>query len=240
MSTNYTGDDTATQAPSPLPAKSATPVIVLPADLDALTAASVHQALKALADGLDALYDRVGWLDSANTFSAQQTFTTAATAISASGKIESTGSAIEAAGNVTSGAQVTAGQFLKAQTARSSATPGSGQSMAAGEVWKDTSLFAYCRLKQTGANTVSVTRSLNLASAPTEAVSAKYVFALQTAAANGLLIFAQVVGAGSFQWTVRPGSLTTSAFEVWTYAGDGTTLTELSVNDELHIMVFAY
>jgi hypothetical protein len=179
-------------------------------------------------------------LDSANTWTGQQTLTTAATAISAAGKIESTGSAIEAAGNITAGGQLVAQQYARIATARSSATPGSGQSMAAGDIWKDTSIFAYCRLKQTGANTVLVTRSLNLASAPTEGTTAKYVFALQTAAANGLLVFAQVVGAGSFQWTVRPGSLTTSAFEIWTYAGDGTTLTELSVNDELHVMVIAY
>lgn len=147
---------------------------------------------------------------------------------------------IRATGNVVAGGRVTADSYLKSFLAKSSATPGSGQAVAAGEIWKDSAIFAYCRLKQTGANTVSVTRSLNLASAPTEAVSAKYVFALQTAAPNGLLVFAQVVGAGSFQWTVRPGSLTTSAFEIWTYAGDGTTLTELSVNDELHVVVIGY
>lgn len=147
---------------------------------------------------------------------------------------------IRATGNMVAGGRVTADSYLKSFLAKSSATPGSGQAVAAGEIWKDSAIFAYCRLKQTGANAISVTRSLNLASAPTEAVSAKYVFALQTAAPNGLLVFAQVVGAGSFQWTVRPGSLTTSAFEIWTYAGDGTTLTELSVNDELHVVVVGY
>jgi len=147
---------------------------------------------------------------------------------------------IHADGNVSADLSVISNKQVVVSTARSSATPGSGQSVAAGEVWKDSAIFAYCRLKQTGANAVSVTRSLNLASAPTEAVAAKYAFALQTAAPNGLLVLVQVVGAGSFQWTVRPGSLTTSAFEVWTYAGDGTTLTEMSINDEMHVVVIAY
>lgn len=75
MSTNYTGDDTATQAPSALPAKSATPVFTLPADGDALNAASVAQALKASADGLDFTFDRVLVLDSANTVSGINSFT---------------------------------------------------------------------------------------------------------------------------------------------------------------------
>jgi len=136
--------------------------------------------------------------------------------------------------------QIVAGTTLSSATARSSATPGAGQSVAAGEIWKDTALFAYCRLRQTAANTVAVTRSLNLASAPTEAVSGKYVFALQTAAPNGLLIEAQVCHAGgAYMPSVQPSTITTSAFEVWLY-DIAPSLAELSVNDELHVKVWAY
>lgn len=74
MSSNYTGDDTATQAPSPLPAKNATPVLTLPADGDPLNAASIAQAFRALADAIDFLFDRAAILDSANTFASGQTF----------------------------------------------------------------------------------------------------------------------------------------------------------------------
>lgn len=149
------------------------------------------------------------------------------------------GNVAATAGAVSAGTTVTAGTKAIASTARSSATPGAGQAMAAGETWKDTSVFAYARILQTGANTISVTRSLNLASAPTEAVNGKYLFALQTAAPNGLIVHAQVVGAGIQSWTVRPDTLTTSAFQVW--VGDmAGTVTEMAVNDELHVVVHAY
>jgi hypothetical protein len=53
MSTNYTGNKTATQSPSPTPNPAITPIVTLPADGDPLNAASVAQALKALADLAD-------------------------------------------------------------------------------------------------------------------------------------------------------------------------------------------
>ena len=52
MSTNYTGNPTATQAPSPIPGAQAFPIAVLPADGDADNAASVAQAFKVLADNI--------------------------------------------------------------------------------------------------------------------------------------------------------------------------------------------
>ncbi len=50
MSTNYTGDPTATQAPAPTPGANEEPIAVLPADGDPVNAASVAQAFKVLAD----------------------------------------------------------------------------------------------------------------------------------------------------------------------------------------------
>ena len=50
MSSNYTGDETATQSPSPPPGPDVAPIVVLPSDGDADNAASVAQAFKVLAD----------------------------------------------------------------------------------------------------------------------------------------------------------------------------------------------
>lgn len=50
MPTNYTGDPTATQSPSPQPGASQVPIASLPADGDDLDAASVAQDFKTLAD----------------------------------------------------------------------------------------------------------------------------------------------------------------------------------------------
>jgi hypothetical protein len=50
MSTNYTGVETATQSPGAQPKDQVRPIVVLPSDGDALNAASIHQALKILAD----------------------------------------------------------------------------------------------------------------------------------------------------------------------------------------------
>lgn len=74
MSTTYTGDDTATQAPSPLPAKNATPILTLPVDGDGLNVASIYQALKSLADGIDFVFDRTAVLSVANQFADLQDF----------------------------------------------------------------------------------------------------------------------------------------------------------------------
>ncbi len=53
MSTNYDGDGSSTQSPSATPASGASPTVVLPADGDPASAASVAQALKVLADYAD-------------------------------------------------------------------------------------------------------------------------------------------------------------------------------------------
>ena len=50
MSSNYSGNPTATQAPSPQPAQGITPIAQLPSDGDSLNAASVAQAFKMLTD----------------------------------------------------------------------------------------------------------------------------------------------------------------------------------------------
>lgn len=55
MASNYTGNRTATQAPGPTPAFDVSPVHVLPADGDALNAASVAQMVKEAADFIDLL-----------------------------------------------------------------------------------------------------------------------------------------------------------------------------------------
>ncbi len=52
MSTNYSGNSTATQSPSPAPGVGYVPIFTLPNDGDPLNAASIAQALKAGADGL--------------------------------------------------------------------------------------------------------------------------------------------------------------------------------------------
>ena len=53
---NYTGDETATQAPSPTPDTDESPIFVLPNDGDPLNAASVAQAFKTPADAIDFLW----------------------------------------------------------------------------------------------------------------------------------------------------------------------------------------
>ena len=55
MSSNYTGSETATQAPATAPAWDNSPIVVIPADGDAANAASVAQAMKEPADVLDFL-----------------------------------------------------------------------------------------------------------------------------------------------------------------------------------------
>lgn len=50
MASNYTGDPTAAESPSPAPSPGALPIVSLPADGDSLDAASVEQAFKTAAD----------------------------------------------------------------------------------------------------------------------------------------------------------------------------------------------
>ena len=50
MATNYTGNPSAVQAPSPAPGPGVAPIISLPADTDGWTVANFYQALKTLAD----------------------------------------------------------------------------------------------------------------------------------------------------------------------------------------------
>jgi len=146
---------------------------------------------------------------------------------------------IHAAGNIQSALSVISDEKMIVSRKRSSATPGSGQSVTATEIFAESSLFAFCRLKQTGVGTVSVTRSLNLASAPTNAVVGKYVFALQTAAPNGLTVVVGCNTAAPYVVGVRPASLTTSAFEVQLFDLTSTLSTPAN-NDELHVFVYAY
>lgn len=82
---SYSGDDSATQAPSPLPAKSATPIASLPVDGESLNVASVYQSFKMLTDGLDAFFDRGFWNDAANTITGANTFSALQTVNGASG-----------------------------------------------------------------------------------------------------------------------------------------------------------
>lgn len=53
MATAYTGDRTAAESPGPVPGLDVSPQVVIPADGDAATAASVTQAMKASADFID-------------------------------------------------------------------------------------------------------------------------------------------------------------------------------------------
>ncbi len=74
MSTNYTGNPTATQAPGPTPAPGNYPIVVIPVDGDALNSASIAQALKENADFIAYLQQnmsaftasRTRWLGSAD------------------------------------------------------------------------------------------------------------------------------------------------------------------------------
>lgn len=59
MSTNYTGNLTATQAPGPTPSLGANPIVNLPADGEAGSAASITQAFKECADYLAFVQDKV-------------------------------------------------------------------------------------------------------------------------------------------------------------------------------------
>jgi hypothetical protein len=93
-------------------------------------------------------------------------------------------------GNVTATAgNVAAGTKLTAATARSSATTGSGQSVAAGEVWKDTSVFAAGRVTYNagGGGALALSRGFNVSSVSRNGVG-KYDITLQTAATNLLQI----------------------------------------------------
>ncbi len=67
MSSNYTGDPTATQSPGPTPGYGNYPIVVLPADGDALNAASVAQAYKELADFVAFAQQKIGYLYAART-----------------------------------------------------------------------------------------------------------------------------------------------------------------------------
>jgi hypothetical protein len=75
MSSDYTGDDTATQAPSAAWNKGINPIVRRPSDGDAANAASIEQIAKFLADLGDVAADRLAWLDSVNTFVGTQTVT---------------------------------------------------------------------------------------------------------------------------------------------------------------------
>lgn len=74
MSSTYTGDKTAIQAPSAAWAKNSVTKVTLPSDGDALNAASVEQPFKLLGDLGDVVADLIGWLASANTWTEEQVF----------------------------------------------------------------------------------------------------------------------------------------------------------------------
>lgn len=61
MSTQYTGNPTATQAPGPTPGNGNYPIVVLPADGDDLDAASVEQAWKESADFIAFLQQKMSF-----------------------------------------------------------------------------------------------------------------------------------------------------------------------------------
>lgn len=56
MSSNYTPDPTATQAPALVPQSDGNPIVVLPSDGDAANVASIHQAFKVLGDHIAWLF----------------------------------------------------------------------------------------------------------------------------------------------------------------------------------------
>jgi hypothetical protein len=67
MSSDYTGDPTATQAPSPPPGRAVEPIVRRPTDGDALSAASVEQDFKVLADFAAWLTNHAAILDDGTT-----------------------------------------------------------------------------------------------------------------------------------------------------------------------------
>lgn len=95
---------------------------------------------------------------------------------------------IRATGNMVAGGRVTADSYLKSFLAKSSATPGSGQAVAAGEIWKDTTCFAWGKVTvNVGGGVCTLARGANVASVTKTGVGV-YTVALQTAATNLLSI----------------------------------------------------
>lgn len=111
--------------------------------------------------------------------------------------------------------QIVAGTTLSSATARSSATPGAGQAVAPGEIWKDTACFAWGKVTvDVGGGVCTLVRGANVASVTKTGVGV-YTVTLQTAATNILSI--QVTSSDS-----QPGIIyidkatppTTTAFRV--------------------------
>jgi len=132
-------------------------------------------------------------------------------------------------GNVTATAgTVAAGTKLTAATARSSTSPGAGQSVAAGEIWKDTAVFAAGLVlwNAGGGGALAVSRSFNVASV-TRPATGHYDITLQTAAANLLIpqvtLFSSILTLGcSIDTSVGTLGPTTTKFRVLVYDNTGT------------------
>lgn len=77
MSSDYTGNPAATQAPSPAPGDDAEPILRLPTDGDTLNVASIWQNLKALADFAAWLTNNAIWRGISKTVTATHTWNAA-------------------------------------------------------------------------------------------------------------------------------------------------------------------
>lgn len=129
MSTTYTGDRTATQAPSSAPDKSVSPQGVIPADGEALNVASITQAFKVCLDFLDKITHDTGFLDKTNTWTLAQTIQNGIVVTRSTADT----TAVDATGNGTgSGVAAQGGATGNGITAAGGATSGAGGSLTGG------------------------------------------------------------------------------------------------------------
>lgn len=146
--------------------------------------AGVTTAKKTLADALqNALIGLYGGTKTVISIQADGTGNQASTANS--GDVSSAnGNVVAPNGNVSAGLALVGGKAL-ITVARSSVTAGSGQSVALGEVWKDTTNFA-AGVFTVSMAAIALTRGYNMA-APTYVGTGIFIIATQTAATHNLL-----------------------------------------------------
>lgn len=132
----------------------------------------------------------------------------------------------------TSGVDFISSVALRSTEALSGTTEPTTIPVATGAVQRDNVCHAWARGVQSGATAFDFVRGFNTTSFDRTAVG-KYTFTCVRAADNHLVPFVQVCSVAPYMWTVPPSSISTSAFDVWIYAADGTTLQELQTNDIL-------
>lgn len=172
---------------------------------------------------LNSIQSAINWLFGGvkTVASVEADGTGGAPSTASAGNVVAAGSVVTAFGDVSSGRDVLATRKVSASGAISSATPGVGQSVSPGAIYKDTAPIAWGWIQNNGA--ITVVRSANVSSVTHNAAGAVSVV-LASPPANAIAIsltLIQAAGAsnGTEIW-IDSGNVSNAGFKVITKASN--------------------